>query len=579
VSGNDADETMLLSAKRGPLRLLVVGEGVPQSVSLPSAGEIFIGRSPQCQLKLEDVQVSRKHARLEIGPKLVLEDLGSANGTRVGRRELQARERVEVGPGDVLTFGNSVVLVQVTSTNTRPRRVWTHGYFEARVEDECARADAGGKGFCVMRVCVSGAESAEAHESALARCLRPTDVLATYAPGEYEALLVDSDAAAADSIAEQMRAVATAERLELAIGIAAYPQAGRTPESLVAAAGRAARGLRAPARLFDGIESSATMLRLRPVLARVAAGNISVLITGETGVGKEVFARAIHELSPRASKPLVTLNCAALTESLLESELFGYERGAFTGAVQAKAGLLESADGGSVFLDEIGELPLALQAKLLRVLEQRQVLRLGALRPHAIDVRFIAATNRELEVQVARGTFREDLYFRVNGFSICIPPLRERVDEIEPLTLAFVARYAQEAGVPVAAVSPEAMDLLRRYGWPGNVRELRNTMERAVLLSRGNRIELEHLPADKMGRTLQVPTRPASVVPPPLDTRPTLDLDGPLPVTLTLTRERVIAALEQCAGNQSEAARMLGVSRRTLIARIEKHSLPRPRKR
>jgi two-component system, NtrC family, response regulator AtoC len=581
VSGsrNDADATILRSPSRGALRLLVVSEGLMRSIAVPQAGEVSIGRAQDCDLVLDDSQVSRRHARLIVGEKLELEDLGSANGTRVARRELAARECVEVGPGDVLTFGNTVVLLQVTSSNTRPRRVWTHGYFEARVEDECARAEAGGKAFCVGRVFVVRAAGEQAVEGTFGRCLRPTDVLAMYAPGEYEVLLVDTDAENANLIGDQMHALAKAADIELAIGIAAYPRAGRTPEALVSASGRAARGLRSPPRLLDGIEASATMQRLRPVLSRVAAGNISVLITGETGVGKEVFARAVHELSTRASQRLVTVNCAALTESLLESELFGYERGAFTGAVQAKAGLIESADRGTVFLDEIGEMPLAVQAKLLRVLEQRQVLRLGSLNPRAIDVRFIAATNRDLDAHVARGAFREDLYFRVNGFSLCIPPLRERVDEIEPLALAFVARYAQELGVNAAPISAEAMDLLRRYAWPGNVRELRNMIERAVLLSRGSPIELHHLAADKMMRTLR--TSPGSgaplAPPPPSATRPAHGLERPS--TPTLTREQLVMALEQCAGNQSQAARLLGVSRKRLIANIEEHALPRPRKR
>jgi transcriptional regulator with PAS, ATPase and Fis domain len=305
------------------------------------------------------------------------------------------------------------------------------------------------------------------------------------------------------------------------------------------------------------------------VIRRVASGVINVLVLGETGVGKDVLARRIHELSPRAKMPLVAINCGALTETLLESELFGHEKGAFTGAVHAKQGILESASGGTVFLDEVGEMPLPIQVTLLRVLDHREVMRVGAVRPRPIDVRFIAATNRDLEALVAEGRFRQDLYFRLNGLTLSLPPLRERVEEIEPLARTFLEQACRTMGrADRPDIAPEALAAMRAYQWPGNIRELRNVIERAVLLSTGGVIARDHLPLEKMGAVLAASGPPSTrhVPPPPVD--------GP-----DDERRRITEALDACAGNQSQAAKALGVSRATLIRRIEEYAIRRPRKR
>ena len=256
------------------------------------------------------------------------------------------------------------------------------------------------------------------------------------------------------------------------------------------------------------------MQRLTRLCGLVAASELSVLLAGETGVGKEVFAERIHHGSPRSGGPFVRLNTAALPEPLLESELFGYERGAFTGAVRSKPGLLEVAMGGTVFLDEVGELPLATQAKLLRVLEAREVLRLGGLAPRPIDVRFVAATNRELPTLVAQERFRGDLYFRLNGITLHVPPLRERVREIAELALAFLLQASARAGRAPPSLSAEAVHALEGHTWPGNVRELKNTMERAVVLADWQLIRPEHLSLATAGPLSQPPTSAARVLAP-----------------------------------------------------------------
>jgi two-component system response regulator AtoC len=321
------------------------------------------------------------------------------------------------------------------------------------------------------------------------------------------------------------------------------------------------------------------MQRIYLLAERAAAGPINVLITGETGVGKELLAETVHRLSPRKNGPFVCLNCAALAESLLENELFGHERGAYTGATQVKQGLLETAANGSLFLDEVGELPLTTQAKLLRVLETREVSRLGGLKPRHIDVRFIAATNRDLEAEVARGTFRRDLYFRLNGITLTIPPLRERVTEIPRLAETFVRQICQEMSRGEPLISSAAIALLEGYAWPGNIRELKNFMERAVLLCTGRVILPMHLPAEKMrSEPVVVAAAPmAAAAAPELPTSPG-DTGRSLSPTQENERQRIIDALSSCAGNQSRAAKVLNIPRRTFVAKLDLYRIPRPKK-
>jgi DNA-binding NtrC family response regulator len=313
-----------------------------------------------------------------------------------------------------------------------------------------------------------------------------------------------------------------------------------------------------------------------------AQSRISVLVLGETGVGKEVLAQTIHRRSPRARGPMLAINCAALSESLLESELFGHEKGAFTGALATRPGLFEAAEGGTVFLDEVGELPMSVQVKLLRVIEERKVLRVGARTARGVDVRFVSATHRDLETEITRGAFRQDLFFRLNGIALTIPPLRRRVGEIASLAAAFAEEASRQIDRPRApSLSSEALGILERYSWPGNIRELRNAVERAAVLCQGDEILPEHLPSKITGGAPPPLTAPPAAPPPP---SPRLTEKGDSVERLTLQlgeveKRRVIRALDQCQGNQTRAAAQLGISRWTLIERIKQYGLPRPRKK
>jgi two-component system response regulator AtoC len=466
-SGVLADST-LVSTDRGadggrPLpRRLMVGSG--QNVTthmLPDEGTLTLGRAPGASIRVDDSSVSRLHARLHVGPVVRVEDLGSANGTRVGGARLKANVPTPIPPGQVVEIGSSWIMVANAPLNGSTTR----------------------------------------HDAAL-----PLDV-SSEITGDKEGLVV----------------------------------------------------------------LDAAMRNLNRLVERAAVADISILLLGETGVGKEVFARRIHLLSRRAGKPFVGLNCAALAASLLESELFGHEKGAFTGAGQAKPGLLETADGGTLLLDEVGEMPTSVQVKLLRVLEERTVLRIGGTRPRPIDVRILSATNRNLEAEVETGTFRRDLFFRLNGITVEIPPLRDRPSEIEPLGRRFVEQAAKRLGVPAPEVDRAVWDRLQQYKWPGNVRQLRNVIERAVVLAEGGRITPDVLPVDTYVGPVPKPEPPRSVA--PAGRGPADDSD------VGYERNRILEALERCAGNQTRAAEMLGISRRTLVSRLSDYDLPRPRKR
>jgi len=300
---------------------------------------------------------------------------------------------------------------------------------------------------------------------------------------------------------------------------------------------------------------SPSMLSVYELIENVAATESPVMIHGESGTGKELVARAIHEVSPRRDSPFIKVNCAALNENLLESELFGHTKGAYTGADRTRIGRFEAAHGGTIFLDEIGDIPLSTQVKLLRVLEEKEIERVGDHKPIKVDVRIISATNKNLDKLIAQGAFREDLYFRVSVFPINCPSLRERKSDIPMIVQEFIRQNNVKTGKRILGLAPEALERLTAYTWPGNVRELRNTIEYAFVLCSSGGIGVRHLPPKVAG---------ASPVCPQPEAVPSLD---------NQEKENLLAVLRKTGGNQSEAARILGVSRVTIWKRIKKYGI------
>jgi len=309
------------------------------------------------------------------------------------------------------------------------------------------------------------------------------------------------------------------------------------------------------------VATSAPMIELLEVMERAAAFKSTILLTGESGTGKEVLARAVHAQSPRRRQAFVAVNCGAIPETLLESELFGHARGAFTGADRARRGLFAEANGGSVFLDEIGELPLALQVKLLRVLQEEEVHPVGESKPRAIDMRVITATSRDLEAEVAAGRFREDLFYRLNVVRLEVPPLRERPKDIPLLFDHFLARFRDALGKPVQGICDDALEQLVAYRWPGNVRELENVVERAVILATGDRISLRDLPE--------------SVVSPP-KREPEAGPNRSFCLKAarkSLEADMIRRALRATDGNRTHAAKLLDISHRALLYKLKEYGI------
>ena len=319
--------------------------------------------------------------------------------------------------------------------------------------------------------------------------------------------------------------------------------------------------LRSRSRTLVG--SSTVLARVHELIAQVASTRTNVLVSGESGTGKELVARAIHDLSERRDKPFIAVNCGAIPENLLESELFGHVRGAFTGAVSNKPGLVETADGGTLFLDEIGELPASLQVKLLRLIQDKTLRRVGGNHDQRVDVRIVAATNRDLRAEVQGGRFREDLYYRLNVIQIALPPLRERMEDVPLLVQHFLEKYRRELGKSVTGVSPAAMEKILAHRFPGNVRELENLIERAVALARGPTLGVEVLPASVLE-----PGGPSQ--PQPRTATPGGNLDE---VLASYERGLLADALARAGGVKKRAARLLGISFRSFRYRLEKLGL------
>ncbi len=566
------------SWSRPRLMLLVWAPTGVCEFELPDSGTVQVGRSASCAIPVSDPSVSRNQAEISISPDgMVLRDLGSRNGTWVNDRRI-GTEPLPIRVGDYLRFGNAQAQLQLwsqQSTRTPPRFAEESFVSRLMIEAErCVRFNS-----FLSVISIEAIESGEGDQKGapelkplVREATRPTDVVSGKTPLQIDVLLPECGKKAAGEVAQRIQQSLEAHSIQARLGVATYPGDAPSVENLTVAAQMASQRVTGSGL---GVANEATrvlqlgsreiliadpaMVRLFGLVERIAGTSLPVLILGETGSGKEIVAEAIHAMGPRSPNPIVKINCAAVPENLLESELFGYERGAFSGAAAAKIGLLEEASGGTLFLDEIGEMPLSLQAKLLRALEDQTVRRLGSVKDVRIDLRIVAATHQKLESRVKDGTFREDLFYRLNAFTLEVPPLRERPCEIALLAARFIGEECRAAGRAPVSIDPQAEAALSAYRWPGNVRELRNVIRSATVLSESEITPL-HLPPDiaKLAPRSDPPiAAPRSAAEPSLKDQ-----------VRNVERRRILAALEQTKYNQTQAARILNMPRRTLVSKM-----------
>ncbi|HEU4611373.1 MAG TPA: sigma 54-interacting transcriptional regulator [Kofleriaceae bacterium] len=555
----------------GTAYLLVVDSDSSSIFHLPHSGAIVIGRAPEAEVRVQHASVSRRHATIRIDDgTLRIADLGSHNGTRVNG-EVVSESRT-LASGDVVTVGDVVLVVQFSTPAIVARAAYAEAGWRRRLAEELVRAITFKRSLGV--VVVQGAPAA-----ALGEGLRLIDALGTGDDGQALLLLPEVDREQAREIAERALALVPEARA----GLAMCPTDACDADTILLAARSAARRAE-PGQVAEAAEAATridlgsqhvlighpAMIRVFAHLERLAVAELPVLITGETGAGKENAAYAVHHWSKRTG-PFVAVNCAAIgPESLVDAELFGYDKGAYTGATTAKAGLFESAAGGTVFLDEVGELPLAIQAKLLRALEVKRVTRLGETRERPIDVRVVAATNRSLEAEVQAGRFRQDLYFRLSGATVIVPPLRDRRTEIPLLSRAFLADACARAGRSPMTITPAAMQVLLTYSWPGNVRELRNTMEYVTAAAPDDNVEPIDLP-ERLGGAGPGPAT-TSV---PTDVPPGAKVQfRPIAEELKeLERRRMAEALAATGGVKTKAAQLIDMPIRTFTLKLKQYKL------
>ena len=570
-----------------PMSLMVVYRDGIQLVPLPRDEEVTIGRSEPADIQCGSRRLSRVHAAFWWdGRDVRVRDLRSTNGTLLNGRSIQTGT---LGPEDEVTVGS--VTITLHSAGTMPDGllgVLTHEDFVERVESEVERARTFGRGLAVTVIrAFSGKGRLARWVPRVQRGVRRVDAVGLYSSGALELMLAEADADEARNTLRSLVMDRAPNEPPLVAGFAVYPQHGASAESLLAAATEAV----AAATLVDPVlayqhepESGSIddegqpvirnpqMVEVWRTLDRVASAAISVLIVGETGVGKEVVARGIHERSPRHVGPLKSINCGAIPATLLESVLFGHERGAFTGADRQRPGVFEEASGGTVFLDEVGELAPAAQVALLRVLDAHTVIRVGGADEIDVDVRVLAATHRDLEAMCRAGHFRWDLYYRLATMTLRIPPLRDRVDEIRPLVRRFVDDANMVNHRKIRGATPAALAALEVYPWPGNVRELRNVVDRAVVIATGAHITIDDLPAN-LRNTTEVP-EPDDFGDNDEATDPGGELVEPLkPAVAQLERRLICRALAACDGNQTRAAEVLAMSRRTLVYKIRGYGI------
>ena len=534
---------------------------------LEKGRSLIVGRAAPSEIEIHDLGLSRQHARFTWDEQgLWVEDLGSTNGTKKNGVPVTSG-RVRIAPGDEIAVGPVMVSLHVLSSIDEELRGFDgHDRFVAALADELTRARTFAR---PLALCMVRATSKDAHVSRWAgrvhAQLRPVDRVGIYGPHAVLVSLPETIAAGAQAFVLSL----TGGTPPLSCNVVAFPEDGASVEELISAVQTPKRAA-APDASSSGsvIAKSAAMKAVMATVKKVAQSNISVLITGETGTGKEVLARAIHDGGARKKMPMRSINCAAIPGTLIESVLFGHEHGAFTGADKQAKGIFEQAQGGTVLLDEIGELAPSAQAALLRVLETKKVTRVGGDKEIDVDVRVIAATHRDLEAMVEAGRFRQDLLYRLNTMTLRLPPLRERTDEIKPLAERFLHEAAKQANNDVRSIDPKALTALETYSWPGNVRELRNAIDRAVALAENKTIMLADLTDRIRGSAKGSTTTPPdassdhSVI--PTDYKDHLR---------KYEAELILKALHKHGGNQTEAAKALGLPLRTLVHKIQTYGI------
>ncbi|HEX5058482.1 MAG TPA: sigma 54-interacting transcriptional regulator [Kofleriaceae bacterium] len=629
------------------LARLVVIEG-------PDAGREFelrmrgtkVGRDEKCDVQLSDPTVSRNHGLIELRDgalTFVAEKRTLINGAEISEHRLESGDEIVLGatklaflPADgvAVTKASSHVTMEVSSRQLlaltgRDDRARRHLAAIAQLGDRLRAESAAGRDAVARAACDAARTALEAHRAfVLSAGKRPSPVAAAIGPSDTSQLQIPQEvidkvinqrqvvtatisasaggraliAAPVHGSADEVVAVLWIDRKgaewDEADSLAAGCLAHLTGAAWVGADTRDQLSRRAEAleeRYSDGelIGRSPAAQRVVDFVNRVGPSDATILLGGESGSGKEMVARAIHRASRRAKGPCVAVNCAALTESLIESELFGHEKGAFTGATEKKAGRFEMADRGTLFLDEVGELPLGLQTKFLRVLEERRFERVGGQKAIEVDVRVVAATNRDLAEMVKRGTFREDLYYRLSVIHIEVPPLRDRLDDVPLLADHFLTRFRHQAARRITGFAPDAIAAMTRYHWPGNVRELRNAVERAIVLGEREQIMAQDLPPQVLAQAAPPRTRNSPPTPPlgsaistavpsiapaitpavTIDAAPPTALAGRAKSLRELEKEGILAALAATNGNKAQAAAILEIDRSTLYKKLKDYDI------
>ncbi|MFH1729583.1 MAG: sigma 54-interacting transcriptional regulator [Pseudomonadota bacterium] len=595
--------------KEGTPFLIIRDDAKDKIFNFGNQSDVIIGRQEDADIPLDDEQVSRSHARIFFKDShIVLEDQDSTNGTIVNGTAITKKILED---GDEIIIGSTVMEFFVpTSMGDKSLGITirTHNYFESRLDEELDRANRYERPLSLMMIGINfkALQKTETKETLdekkemiiaelvlmIKGMIRAMDIISAYSSEELELMLPETSKDEAYKLARRITSDAVKSiGIPVNIGIANYPDDSLSKELLIDKSRQALKLSRAKRtdsiadvtkenvkriNVFDRevVIQSDKVKEIFDMISRVALSNINVLILGETGVGKEVVAEAVHQKSARKNKPLISVNCAALTETILESELFGHEKGSFTGADKLKIGLFESAKGGTIFLDEIGEMPMKTQAKLLRVLQNKKIMRVGSSQEIAVDVRIIAASNKNLEEHIDKGLFREDLFYRLNAITITVPPLRERKEEIPPLIQSFTKLFNTENNKTIENISPDAMELLCKYDWPGNIRELKNSIERAVVVADSDTIFKEHFSA-KIFKAPQ-PKRPLEEE---VEKEYYDDIDketamGDMKEIVSKYEKKLILnALRKCNWNQTKAADILNVPRRTLVSKIKKYNV------